>query len=210
MTGGRAESSSRKTAGPAPTFARLLRRAVYRSAASTTTLTPKQRSWVQPWQACGTDNSMPQCAQSGMGFPDGWGFGKCVPEFAFGMGCGFPLDRKWKACPGIWLWNGMGFPVEGLGGKCIPESGRRMGCSFRMGSPRKACPGIGAQGGMRFPDGAVGGNCIPIYAGILGWVFRGRADGRNDDVSIGADFIPFGKMRHAVRKNETREIACFV
>lgn len=132
MTGGRAESSSRKTAGPAPTFARLLRRAVYRSAASTTTLTPKQRSWAQPWQACGTDNSMPQCAQSGMGFPDGWGFGKCVPEFAFGMGCGFPLDRKWKACPGIWLWNGMGFPVEGLGGKCVPESGRRMGCSFPL------------------------------------------------------------------------------
>lgn len=169
MTGGRAESSSRKTAGPAPTFARLLRRAVYRSAASTTTLTPKQRSWAQPWQACGTDNSMPQCAQSGTGFP-----------------------------------------VEGLGGKCIPKSGRRMGCSFRMGSPRKACPGIGAQGGMRFPDGAVGGNCIPIYAGILGWVFRGRADGRNDDVPIRADLVPFGKMRHAVRKNETREIACFV
>ena len=34
---------------------------------------------------------MPRCAQSGTGFPDGWGFGKCVPEFAFGMGCGFRL-----------------------------------------------------------------------------------------------------------------------
>ena len=31
------------------------------------------------------------CIQSGTGFPDGWGFGKCVPEFAFGMGCGFRL-----------------------------------------------------------------------------------------------------------------------
>ncbi len=31
------------------------------------------------------------CIQSGTGFPDGWGFGKYVPEFAFGMGCGFRL-----------------------------------------------------------------------------------------------------------------------
>ena len=132
MTGDCASSSSRKTVGLASLFARLLQHAACRSAASTTTLTPKQRSWAQPWQACGTDNSRPQCAQSGMGFPDGWGFGKCVPEFAFGMGCGFPLDRKWKACPGIWLWNGMGFPVEGLGGKCVPESGHRMGCRFPL------------------------------------------------------------------------------
>ena len=72
-----------------------------------------------------------------------------------------------------------------------------------MGSPRKACPGIGAQGGMRFPDGAVGGNCIPIYAGILGWVFLG---GRDVDAPIGVDFVPFGKMRHAVGGNETRGI----
>lgn len=26
-----------------------------------------------------------------MGFPDEWGFGNFIPEFAFGMGCGFPL-----------------------------------------------------------------------------------------------------------------------
>ena len=31
------------------------------------------------------------CIQSGTGFPDGWGFGKCVPEFAFGVGCSFRL-----------------------------------------------------------------------------------------------------------------------
>ena len=31
------------------------------------------------------------CIQSGKGFPDGWGFGKCVPEFAFGVGCNFRL-----------------------------------------------------------------------------------------------------------------------
>ena len=31
------------------------------------------------------------CIQSGTGFLDGWGFGKCVPEFAFGVGCSFRL-----------------------------------------------------------------------------------------------------------------------
>lgn len=31
------------------------------------------------------------CIQSGTDFPDGWGFGKCVPEFAFGVGCSFRL-----------------------------------------------------------------------------------------------------------------------
>lgn len=35
--------------------------------------------------------SMSGCIQSGTGFPDGRGFGKCVPEFAFGMGCSFRL-----------------------------------------------------------------------------------------------------------------------
>ena len=35
--------------------------------------------------------SMPGCIQSGTGFPDGRGLGKCVPEFAFGMGCSFRL-----------------------------------------------------------------------------------------------------------------------
>ncbi len=34
------------------------------------------------------------CIQSGTGFPDGWGFGKCVPEFAFGMGCSFPTEPQ--------------------------------------------------------------------------------------------------------------------
>ena len=45
------------------------------------------------------------------GFPDGWGFGKCVPEFAFGMGCCFRLRgsvettsqysaEKWDAVSG--------------------------------------------------------------------------------------------------------------
>ena len=31
------------------------------------------------------------CIQSGTDFPDGWGFGKSVPEFAFGVGCSFRL-----------------------------------------------------------------------------------------------------------------------
>lgn len=31
------------------------------------------------------------CIQSGTGFPDGRGIGKCVPEFGFGMGCSFRL-----------------------------------------------------------------------------------------------------------------------
>lgn len=34
------------------------------------------------------------CIQSGTGFPDGWGFGKCVPEFAFGVGCSFPTEPQ--------------------------------------------------------------------------------------------------------------------
>ena len=34
---------------------------------------------------------MPGCARGCTGFPDGWGLGKCVPEFAFVMGCGFRL-----------------------------------------------------------------------------------------------------------------------
>lgn len=34
---------------------------------------------------------MPGCIQSGMGFPDGRGLGKLIPEFAFGMGCTFRL-----------------------------------------------------------------------------------------------------------------------
>ena len=34
------------------------------------------------------------CIQSGTGFPDGWGFGKCVPEFAFVMGCSFPTEPQ--------------------------------------------------------------------------------------------------------------------
>ena len=31
------------------------------------------------------------CMQSGTHFPNGWGFGKCVQEFAFGVGCSFQL-----------------------------------------------------------------------------------------------------------------------
>ena len=31
------------------------------------------------------------CMQSGTHFPNGWGFGKCVQEFAFGVGCSFRL-----------------------------------------------------------------------------------------------------------------------
>ena len=34
------------------------------------------------------------CIQSGTDFPDGWGFGKCVPEFAFGVGCSFPTEPQ--------------------------------------------------------------------------------------------------------------------
>ena len=35
--------------------------------------------------------SMSGCIQSGTGFPDGRGLENRVPEFAFGMGCGFRL-----------------------------------------------------------------------------------------------------------------------
>lgn len=34
---------------------------------------------------------MPLCVQGGTGFPNGRGFGKLIPEFAFGMGCTFRL-----------------------------------------------------------------------------------------------------------------------
>ena len=184
MTGDCASSSSRKTVGLASLFARLLRRAVYRSAASTITLIPKQRSWMQPWQACGADDSIPQCAQGGTGFPDGRGFGKPVPEFGFGMGCSFPLDRKWKACPGICLQSGTRFPVEGLGGNCVPESGRRMGCSFplrgfaesasrnlrsewdavsRWGCGRKLRPIPCGNSGMGFPRAGM----LPCQLGLI-------------------------------------------
>ena len=35
--------------------------------------------------------TVPGYGRNGTGFPDGRGLGKCVPEFAFGMGCGFRL-----------------------------------------------------------------------------------------------------------------------
>ena len=35
--------------------------------------------------------SMSGCIQSGTHFPNARRFGKCVPEFGFGMGCGFRL-----------------------------------------------------------------------------------------------------------------------
>lgn len=71
------------------------------------------------------------CIQSGTGFPDGWGFGKYVPEFASGMGCGFRLralvenatrnlqlewdavsqrGRKWKPHPIPDMNSGTHFP----------------------------------------------------------------------------------------------------
>ncbi len=34
---------------------------------------------------------MPLCVQGGTGFPNGRGFGKSIPEFAFGIGCSFRL-----------------------------------------------------------------------------------------------------------------------
>ena len=63
---------------------------------------------------------------------------------------------------------------------------------------------------MPFPVEVLGGKCDPEFAFGMGWVFRPQGIIRDAAVPIGADFIPFGKMRHAVRKNETREIACFV
>ena len=108
------------------------------------------------------------CVQGGTGFPDGWGFGKCVPEFAFGTGCGFPLRPL----------------AESASQNPVAE----WDAVSRWGCRRKLHPIPCGNCGMGFP----------------------RAGGRNDDVTIRADLVPFEKMRHAVRKNETREIACFV
>ena len=77
-----------------------------------------------------SEYSIPRCVQSGMGFPDARGFGKCVPESAFGMGCGFPLDRKWKACPGIWSQSGICFPNRPSSGNYVPESALKAGHAF--------------------------------------------------------------------------------
>ena len=132
MAGDCASSSSRKTVGLASLFARLLRRAVYRSAASTITLIPKQRSWMQPWQACGADDSIPQCAQGGTGFPDGRGFGKCVPEFAgHRMGCRFPLTVLAESASRNRVQGGMRFPDGAVGGNCVPFHAGILGWVFR-------------------------------------------------------------------------------
>lgn len=70
-------------------------------------------------------------------------------------------------------------------------------------------PAVPAQGGMRFPDG-------PQVESAFRYGFGDPVCSVSEEVIFVADFpiradlVPFGKMRHAVRKNETREIACFV
>ena len=96
--------------------------------------------------------SIPGCVQSGTGFPDGRGFGNRVPEFAFGMGCGFRLRAWRKVHPRIRARNGMQFPVEASTGKPVPESQ--------------------AQTGMRFPVEASSGNRVPESAPKVGHTFR--------------------------------------
>ena len=76
--------------------------------------------------------SMPGCIQSGTGFPDGWGFGKCVPEFAFGMGCGFRLRTL----------------VENATRNSRPE----WDAVSQRGRKRKLHPTPDVNSGTRFPD----------------------------------------------------------
>lgn len=70
------------------------------------------------------------CMQSGTGFPDGWGFGKCVPEFAFGVGYSFRLralaenaSRNLRS-----EWDGVS---RATSGNCIPFQTRIPGHTFR-------------------------------------------------------------------------------
>lgn len=92
-------------------------------------------------------------------------------------------------CPGIGSQNGMQFPVEGVCGKCIPEFALRVGCGFPIGLQAESV----SRSGLGDPVCSVSEEVLFVA-----------------DFPIRADFVPFGKMRHAVRKNETREIACFV
>ena len=136
------------------------------------------------------------CIQSGTGFPDGRGFGKCVPEFAFGMGRSFPLRcfaesashsgrskrdtlsqrrSNGKLRPIIRSRNGMHFPNESKTGKCIPQSALKVGRRFPMRLKRKMHPGIGVQSGMRFPREARCGKRVPECAPRMGHSFRKKA-----------------------------------
>ena len=142
----------------------------------------------------GAGCSIPGYGQSGTGFPDGWGCGKCVPEFAFGMGCGFRLRGQaettshnlrsdWDALsqqginrklhPTLRPRNGMRFPVEGPGGNCDPESGLRVGYGFQNRSSLEAIS-------RKWPV-----SCENAFRWLL-----------------------FQKMRHAVGENETRNFGC--
>ena len=125
---------------------------------------------------------MPGCVQSGTGFPDGQAFGKCVPEFAFGMGRSFPLRcfaesashsgrSKWdtlsqrrsngKLRPIIRSRNGMHFPKGAPTGNCVPQSASKVGHAFPTSHNRKVRPGIGAQNGTWFPVEGLSGKCVP-------------------------------------------------
>lgn len=72
------------------------------------------------------------CIQSGTGFPDGWGFGKCVPEFAFGVGRSFRLRAL----------------VETMAHNLSPE----WDAVSQRGRKRKLHPIPDVNSGTRFPD----------------------------------------------------------
>ena len=181
----------------------------------------------------GADNSMPHWVQSGTGFPDGQAFGKCVPEFAFGMGHSFPLRcfaesashsgrSKWdtlsqrrsngKLRPIIRSRNGMHFPNESKTGKCIPQSVLKVGRRFPMRLKRKMHPGICAQSGMRFPVEGLRGKCVPESTLEMGCSFpmRHSTESTSQKWPLNWDKVfrhsCFSKMRHAVGGNETSGI----
>lgn len=115
--------------------------------------------------------------------------GKRVPEFGFGMGWAFRLrglaESAFRNQVGEWdAVSGWG-----LRGKRVLELGLRVGCGFPMGPQVESA----FRYGLGDPVCSVSEEVIFVA-----------------DFPIRVDFVPFGKMRHAVRKNETREIACFV
>ena len=167
---------------------------------------------------------MSGCVQSGTGFPDGQAFGKCVPEFAFGMGRSFPLRcfaesashsgrSKWdtlsqrrangKLRPIIRSRNGMHFPNESKTGKCIPQSALKVGRRFPMRLKRKMRPGICAQSGMRFPVEWFRGKCVPESTLEMGCSFPMRHSTENTSQKWP---LSWDKISAASRilKNETR------
>lgn len=79
-----------------------------------------------------TLNASAGCIERGTGFPDGRGFGKCVPEFAIGMGCGFRLRGS----------------AETMTHNLSPE----WDAVSQRGRKRKVHPTPDVNSGTRFPD----------------------------------------------------------